>query len=178
MLRIGLIGAILVVGGSPLIAKFDDLSSRFNTLANLSGDNSYNDRKALMNASINTLLNLPEGAGLGSVGRGAKLTNNGIAGMDNGFIALVYMLGWASALCYLGGFFLVALWSIIRGDLSRPEIGAMGSLALVLFASNAFGLSFSDIGGIISWSSLGVVYLASVGKDVDSAPTRLATANG
>jgi putative inorganic carbon (hco3(-)) transporter len=169
IIKLGMIGGILVLAGAPLVARFDVLSKRFETLGNLSNDGSYNERHTMMVAAINTLLDTPEGAGLGSVGRGAKVTKKGIEGLDNGFIAITFMLGWAGAALYLGGFFFVAVWAIATGDANIPERAAMGGLVIVLFVSNAFGPSFSDIGGVICWSSLGIVYLACIGKESQEA---------
>lgn len=159
LLRLTIIGGVLGVFAVPLASKYGNLGKRFETLGNISSDGSYHDRSRLVDAAIETLINLPQGAGLGSVGRGAKVTGNGIEGLDNGFIAVTYMMGWMGAACYLGGFLVMAGMSIFMGNPNRPERAAMGGLVLVLFLSNAFGPSFSDIGGIISWSSVGIGYL-------------------
>lgn len=157
--RLGIIAGVLGVFALPLASKYGNLGKRFETLGDISSDGSYNDRSRLVEAAIETLVNLPQGAGLGSVGRAAKVTGNGIEGLDNGFIAVTYMMGWAGAACYLGGFLIMSGMSIFMGDPNRPERAAMGGLVLVLFLSNAFGPSFSDIGGIISWSSVGIGYM-------------------
>lgn len=178
MRRLSLIGLVLFVAGAPLAGKFDSLSDRLRTLGNIRSDNSFNERKQLVNLLVNSVIDVPEGAGLGSIGRGAKVTKKGLEGMDNGFIALFYMLGWAGAVLYLGGFLFVAFWTIFRGDMRQPELATMGGLVLVLFASNAFGTSFSDIGGIICWSSLGIAYLACIGTpppEATRAPEAAAT---
>jgi len=174
MRRLGLIGAILCIAGTPLLSKFDSLTDRFATLGNLSNDGSYNARKKLVTEAIKALFDKPEGAGLGAVGRGAKVTKKGIEGLDNGFIAITYMLGWISATLYFGGYLAVAVWSIAKGDPNIPERAAMAGYALVMFASNAFGPSFSDIGGILSWSSLAIAFLSCTGKPppVPSANSR------
>lgn len=150
----------LVLTGVAVSAKgrFPALESRFASLGNLEHDGSANERKGLVQYAIQTLLNLPEGAGMGSVGRGARISGQGIAGLDNGFIAIIYIMGWIGSFMYMGGFLAyggVLLWRSRR----FPDKGPVVALAFCLFASNVFGPSFSDICGILCWSSLAFGFL-------------------
>lgn len=155
--KMGALVGILVVAGTPLLSRFDDLQKRFDSMRNVSGDGSYRDRHALMEAAVGAIMATPEGAGIGSVGRGARLTKNGIGGVDNGFIAMTYVLGWAGVAAYLGVFLLITLQVLFQGDPS--ERAPVGALSLALLASNVFGMSFVDLGGIICWTALAMGFL-------------------
>jgi hypothetical protein len=138
-------------------------AQRFQTIGNLGGDTSYRERKHLMDLSLEYLQGVPEGTGLGSDGRSARITNAGVGGtLDNGFIAIVMVLGWTGAAAYLGAFLYMLVRGIVSARATSPDLVLHGVAAMALLVANVFGTGFSDFVGVITLSSLAMCYRSTM----------------
>jgi len=159
ILRLLTVVFTLVVLAIPFQSKMMGVLERFETLGNMKGDTSYKERHKLMEMALDYLVTVPEGTGLGSEGRSARATNTGVGGgLDNGFIAIVMVLGWAGAVAYLLSFLIMLGLGLQSSRRGSPEGGLHGVVGIALLVSNAFGTSFSDFPGVVLWCSLAICY--------------------
>lgn len=151
----------LVVLALPFQDRMEGLVERFQTLGNVKGDTSFKERQHLMDLAMEFLISIPEGLGLGSDGRSARNTNSGVGGgLDNGFVAIIMVLGWGGATAYLGAFLYMLFQGVIAARQTSPEAVLHGVAALALLVANIFGTGFSDFVGVITWTSLAMCYRA------------------
>jgi putative inorganic carbon (hco3(-)) transporter len=157
---IGIATLMIAVAYQDRVAGF---AQRFQTIGNLKNDTSYRERAHLMNLSIEYLMNLPEGSGLGSDGRSARQSKAGVGGtLDNGFIAIVMVLGWVGAASYLGAFLFMLARGILAARRTSPRLVLHGVAATALLVANVFGTGFSDFVGVITFTSLAMCYRAAI----------------
>lgn len=143
--------------------KLTGFTQRFQTIGNLKNDTSYRERAHLLNLSIDYLINMPEGSGLGSDGRSARQSKTGVGGtLDNGFIAIVMVLGWAGAASYLGAFLYMLASGILAARKTSPRLVLHGVAATALLVANVFGTGFSDFVGVITFASLAMCYRSAI----------------
>lgn len=146
---------LLVVGAAPFASRFESVLLRLQTFGSMESDNSFQDRTALLEVAKAAVFGNPAGAGLGSEGRAARYNKAGIAGIDNGFIALVWVMGWGGGFAYLLGVGLCFLRGVGNLGVMPVPIYSMGITALALFFFNLFGTAFSGLICMMFWSSLG-----------------------
>lgn len=143
--------------------RFSGFAQRFQSIGNLKSDTSFRERAHLLNLSIDYLINMPEGSGLGSDGRSARQSKTGVGGtLDNGFIAIVMVLGWAGAASYLGAFLYMLGSGIWAARKTSPRLVLHGVAAMALLVANVFGTGFSDFVGVITFASLAMCYRAAI----------------
>lgn len=151
----------------PLLPGGSDISSRVQTFGDLKKDNSANARSEFATDFIPTLLSTPFGLGLGTVGLGSKIDNQGqlgqYANFDNGFYAIFITFG------LLGGMVVFAsLWLLgkaARGTGRASTLSAYSRLAIATLVSVTCGLisgnMLTGIGGILTWLLIGTAFSAS-----------------
>jgi hypothetical protein len=87
------------------------LSSRVNSVGDISQDNSFAARTEFYSSFLSTALGDVAGQGMGAVGTGARLSGSGganaalTASFDSGVMELPYTLGWPGVLLFLIGLF-------------------------------------------------------------------------
>jgi hypothetical protein len=108
------------------------LSTRLESLTQLSGDASYQDRNDFLRKTLGTVESNPLGRGLGSTGAAARSAQGsaGISDFDNGWLNIPYTLGWVGAIAYLSGFYMFV------GLRDGVRLLAMLPIAVGLFSSN------------------------------------------
>lgn len=166
MRQIGTIGVLVLTAtlmAAPFADRLEGLSNRLSSVKNIKGDNSFQGRTELVTAFIQGgALENPIGVGLGSSGSAVRSGSGpGIAGIDNGFLQTIWLLGWIGATVYLGGL-TVALG---RGLVSIPSLDPYElpflAIVIALLMANVFESSLDDLKGVMVWTSLGVVNLAA-----------------
>jgi hypothetical protein len=163
----GTLGLVAVLA-LPFAGQMSSLTRRLDSVGNLKGDNSFRNRSELMAAAIEGgALEDPVGVGLGSSGAAARATENGVSGIDNGFLQTVWLFGWTGGLFYLGGFFAGLARGLLRGRLqSRTGVLFAGAI-VALFSANLFESSFDDLKGVMLWVGLGIINIPFASKDSD-----------
>ncbi|GAB2671533.1 O-antigen ligase family protein [Paenibacillus thermoaerophilus] len=149
---------IALYAAIPHLPGGEQLLNRFRTMGDLRNDYSFNDRLQFVGRMIPVLLDNPQGFGLGSIGVGTKLENDGKIGeygnFDNGAIAVLLTYGLAGGALFfaaLGGL----LWRLriaIRMEAalsSRAKLGIAILLGAVAYL--AFFNRFGGLGGFIVW---------------------------
>jgi len=157
---LGIAATLAIVGilALPFASRLEGLSKRFQTVDNLQGDNSFQDRTELLAVAVQGgVFDNPVGVGMGASGSAARLTGAGISGIDNGFLQTAYIFGWVGSFFFIGGFF----WGLGRslsvvGRMTRLEVQFLAAM-LGLFGANIFESSFDDMKGVLLWASLGIV---------------------
>lgn len=162
--RWSLMGAILLAGifmysVLTVVPGGENLLNRFSTLGNLESDYSYNDRMQFVWKIIPMLADQPFGTGLGSVGVGTKLENDGRLGQfgnfDNGFLALFLTFGIVGGLAFARAvWLLVRLLRPIRQEMDPREAKytllafsvLLAAIAYLIFENRLVGL-----GGFVVW---------------------------
>jgi hypothetical protein len=158
--------AVTVALAMPLlmINSFSDrLVERFQTLNDIKGDNSFNDRTQFYDKFMSVALTDIAGQGMGSVGGATKLTtrNNELGkygNFDSGLMELPFVLGWPGLLLFVGG----VLWQVARSlrlsrKMPRDQVAAAGFgtawaiLCMLVFINTLAGLSgtFFYIGAML-----------------------------
>ncbi|WP_083180074.1 O-antigen ligase family protein [Paenibacillus yonginensis] len=155
--------ALVLTWALPKLPGAEGLTARMQTLGSIEEDHSYNERLDLLNTMLPTVLHNPAGQGIGSVGTGTKLGNDGELGeygiMDNGFLALLLTFGIAGGLCFFGALGLVGR-SVIVSVLRKGTMQLYARLALAVWAGAVASL-FSDNGfpglrGYLIWMLIGI----------------------
>ncbi|WP_138494611.1 O-antigen ligase family protein [Paenibacillus pinistramenti] len=155
--------ALVVTWALPKVPGAEGLTARMQTLGSIEEDHSYNERLDLLNTMLPMVVHNPAGQGLGSVGTGTKLGNDGELGeygiMDNGFLALLLTFGAAGGLCFFGALVFL-LKNIISAVLQKGPEQLYARLSLAVWAGAAASL-FSDNGfpgmrGYLIWMLIGI----------------------
>lgn len=155
-----LLAGILMYSVLLAVPGGDNLVNRFTTLGNLENDYSYNDRMQFMWNIVPMLVNQPFGTGLGSVGVGTKLENDGQLGQfgnfDNGILALFLTFGIVGGLAFSRALWLLAklLWPPKLQEDSREARKytilafsvLIGAIAYLMFENRLVG-----VGGFVVW---------------------------
>lgn len=147
----------------PKLPGAEGLVARMETLTSVQEDHSYNERLGLWQNMLPMVASNPVGEGIGSVGKGTKLGNDGELGeygiMDNGFIALLLTFGVAGAF-----FFFVALGAVVRQIVARvtrkDEQQPYARLALAAWFGAVASLisdnGFPGLKGYLIWMLIGL----------------------
>ncbi len=147
--RLRLIGGVLAFGMlcAPL-AMVDQISEnfmqRFDTIQNISQDNSYQVRAEFYKQFMSVALTDIAGQGLGTTGQGTKLSADDTAHLavvfDSGLMEVPYVMGWPGTLLYTTGIAML-LWRAYRASRLRGKdrfaIAGVG-VALAMFAMMVF----------------------------------------
>jgi O-antigen ligase len=128
--RMRLIGAVLgismLVTPVMMLDQFSNaVAKRFQTLDDISHDNSYNSRLLFYQWFLPTALDNIAGQGLGSTGLGTKLSSDSTAAangavFDSGVMEVPYVMGWPGTLLYVGGI-LTLLWRSFKATRKQPN---------------------------------------------------------
>lgn len=154
----------------PKLPGAEGLVARMETLGSVSEDHSYNERLDLWQRMVPMVASNPVGQGIGSVGQGTKIGNDGALGeygnMDNGFIALLLTFG-----AFGGLFFIWALGTVLKQIVIRvtrkDSLQPYARLSLAAW-SGAIATLMSDNGfpglkGYLIWMLIG---LGLSGKEI------------
>ncbi|TXK83761.1 O-antigen ligase family protein [Paenibacillus sp. N3.4] len=151
----------------PKLPGAQGLLARLDTMTAIQDDHSYNERLDFFHTVFPMLFSKPQGLGLGSIGVGTKLSNDGALGeygiFDNGFVAIFLTFG------IIGGIlFFWALWLVIKYLISRrKETGGLtsytrlalsaleGSIVCLVFENGYTGLK-----GFLLWMVVGIGIMA------------------
>lgn len=136
----------------------DRVSSRAATLTELRQDNSLDDRSDFFLISAGWVLSNPVGAGIGSTGRGARVSESGGMGtFDNGIFAIPYSVGWLGGGLYYASVFIM-LYRILSIPREQMDLFILSSTAICisLFAQLVFSNSFVGIKGLLFWTFYGL----------------------
>jgi putative inorganic carbon (HCO3(-)) transporter len=164
MVSIVSIGMCLSIGlsvldpSNPLVTV---VSSRFSTMADIQGDQSYNARSGLYTAKIPEIGHTPIGVGLGVYGTASKIANNGDM-IDSGIIARFLEMGWGGAAMLYVALFLCANFALDefltfeshrqfhRRDIFAVVLGIQVAMVFLDFS----GESHLGLIGILFWLPL------------------------
>ncbi|MDD9267240.1 O-antigen ligase family protein [Paenibacillus sp. GCM10023248] len=151
----------------PKLPGAEGLIARLDTMTAIQEDHSYNERLDFFHTVFPMMFSTPQGLGLGSIGVGTKLSNDGALGeygiFDNGFVAIFLTFG------ILGGFvFLWALWLVTRYLLAQKNqpggITAYGKLGLSALQGSIVCLVFENgytgLKGFLLWMIVGIGIMA------------------
>ncbi|MGA7776942.1 MAG: hypothetical protein WCA85_04430 [Paraburkholderia sp.] len=128
--RMRLITAVLGIGVlcAPVM-MVDEISSkltkRFDTLGDISQDNSFQSRAGFYGAFLPIALSEIAGQGLGTTGNGTKLaadqaTQTAGVVFDSGLMEVPIVLGWPGTLLYTTGIFML-IWRAFLASRLRPH---------------------------------------------------------
>jgi putative inorganic carbon (hco3(-)) transporter len=160
--RVGLILAAIVIGVPVLSAGTGTGSAiigRFDSLGNLSGDQSAQERVAKPTYLLPYAIQAPLGYGVGAAGETTRLrsTGGGVRASDNAWLALMLQLGPVGLLLVVGA--LVAgirnAWYNARRSARRADllvIALLTYLTAVAFTSDVF----YGVSGMILWYLVGM----------------------
>lgn len=140
--------AMVIAFALPRLPGAEGLSARMETLTSIEEDHSYNERMDLLDTMLPAVMHNPVGQGIGSVGTGTKLGNDGELGeygiMDNGFVALLLTFGLAGSLFFFGGLGVLGKKIIFR-SFGKGPLQLYARLALAVWAG-ALASLISDNG--------------------------------
>ncbi len=130
-LIISIIVAAIIILPLTTIEPFSTvISSRFESLSlsNVEDDVSYQARSEGLNELIGPALTEFVGGGLGSK---LKSGDSGIGAYDNGFLLMLFSLGWFGTIPYLGGIILL-LFKLFQGSEGRFDPFASAARAIAV----------------------------------------------
>jgi putative inorganic carbon (HCO3(-)) transporter len=151
-------GAVVVAATlalAPVSTTARDVLNRFNTIGDLGGDRSAQDRDTTFSVLLPRAVAEPAGHGLGSAGEPSKL--GGVSELrtpDNGYLALVYQVGPIGFLCVMAAIALItkAAWDGARARAPGQELRLLLFAMLVfLLVQLAAGDIFYGVNGVILW---------------------------
>ena len=159
-MRLRMIGSLLMltVVAVPLMS-IDQFSGpvlkRFQSIGNLSEDQSFNDRSRFYAQFLDTALTDIAGQGIGSTGAATKMdksnTGGGYAVFDSGLMEIPFVLGWPGTLMFGGGVLWLAArafacaMSIHKDRFAASSVGAALALLAMLISANML----TGLGGIL-----------------------------
>lgn len=133
------------------------ISKRFDSLSNVQGDQSFNDRSANYAANLEMALSSGLGSGLG--GTWAVGSDGAIGGkpVDSGVLETFFTLGWFGGLPYMGGLGLM-LFRVMRSTVGRSDgfMSAARATCVACFTQLLFTTSTIGLAGMILWGFLGI----------------------
>jgi hypothetical protein len=152
---------ILVVCIFPLttIEPFStNINRRMQTISNLNEDASFQDRKGLFEISLQFALSEYLGQGIGSGGAyDAKSGKWVSASIDNGFLVLLFTLGWFGTIIYLAGLIPMLLNVLKVSEVSfDPFMSGARALGISYCSLLLFGGAIAGITGVFLWGFLSI----------------------
>jgi putative inorganic carbon (hco3(-)) transporter len=162
LIQIAALGAVLYVA-VPHLPGAQGLVQRMQTLSNIQGDHSYNERLDLFHTMLPMVLHSPLGSGIGALGQATKLENDGTLGvygvMDNGFIAIFFTFGIVGGFLYFRALWLLAK-QIFKRMLEDRVWNLYTRLSFSAFAGAIASLStdngFPGLRGFLIWFLVGL----------------------
>jgi putative inorganic carbon (HCO3(-)) transporter len=147
----------------PHLPGAEVLVMRMQTLSDIQGDHSYNERLDLFHTMVPMVLHSPLGSGIGSLGQATKLENDGALGqfgvLDNGFIAIFFTFGIVGGILYFSALWLLAK-TIIKRLIEDKVWNLYTRLSLSAFAGAIASLTtdngFPGLRGFLIWFLVGL----------------------
>lgn len=147
----------IVVMAAPLM-MLDQLSEpimqRIDTMQNVGDDNNYRALAESYRSFFSLAATDIAGHGFGSVGRGARLTDNSSSNatvdFDSGLLEVPFVMGWPGALLYTTGV-LMLLWRACRASrLNRTDALGIYSAgaAVAIFSMMIFSNTLTSVVGL------------------------------
>lgn len=134
--------------------------NRMSTLKNISSDNSFIKRVQFSQENAGELVQMAEGNGLGSTGGAVKLmssTQVGVRSLDNGFLELYYLLGWAGGTMFLLGIAALIYQSLRFAESRRdPFASAVRATGIAIVSMLPIGDVFTGSTGTLVWAMTGL----------------------
>lgn len=155
---IALMGAVLLLS-LPLytyLPNTDRIDNRMESITNLEGDVSYDQRAGLYLSVLPELLKNPIGEGLGGLGTAAKLgQDEEVVYFDSGILEIVISLGWVGSVLYLGGAFWLLGQSLrLTASATDQTVVVLVACALSFFTILLFTNMLQGLMGFVFWSLL------------------------
>lgn len=162
LFQLAALGGVLYLA-VPHLPGAEGLVMRMQTLSDIQGDHSYNERLDLFHTMLPMVLHSPLGSGIGSLGQATKLENDGALGvygvMDNGFIAIFFTFGVVGGFLYFRALWLLAKL-IIKRVLEDKAWNLYTRLSLSAFAGAIASLTtdngFPGLRGFLIWFLVGL----------------------
>jgi putative inorganic carbon (hco3(-)) transporter len=150
----GSIRVVIFLAVAALLANFtlgnfagsERVSERLETLGSIADDGSFRGRIAIARYGISQVLKNPLGTGLGSTGLAGRVNTGDVeAGAligDNGYLSLLFSLGWIGGICFFAAFRLI--WQTVR-RLERLGLRLQSAMMFkTLFVTGAIALIAGD----------------------------------
>lgn len=151
----GLLGLAML--GAPVL-MIDEVSEplmkRFDTIQNISEDNSYQVRAEFYKQFFMVALSDIAGQGLGTTGLGTKLSADDTQQLgvvfDSGVMEVPYVMGWPGTLLYVGGVVLLMWRAFLASRLrSKDRLAISGvGVSLAIFAMMVFVNTLTGLPGM------------------------------
>jgi hypothetical protein len=143
----------------PLVVSspfFDSISSRMQTLTNLSDDSSFSARQGIYDSGLNSALSSIVGHGFGGLWEVKNGQLKQIV-VDSGILDMLATLGWIGTLPYLTGLFL-ALFQVFKSPCAKFDTFAATARAISLSYCFQMVMGTAVIGlpGLLIWAFLGI----------------------
>ncbi len=136
----------------------DQISSRFDTLGDLSNDGSAEVRVQMLHDAPMLIEAAPFGLGIGAQGRGAGAGSNDPSlalNVDNGLLSVYLALGWIPGTLYILGLGAALLRGLrIARRVDSASGSAMAAASLCALATFPF-LNVLGFSGVVMWCCLG-----------------------
>jgi len=128
------------------------INGRLESFSNPEDDVSLQGRTEGYNDALQLAVMEVTGQGLGSVGPKTDL-----GASDSGILPLLFSLGWAGAIPYIGGILLILFQLMQNKDKGKdPFSCAARAIALGTLSQVWFNNVFSDVLGLVLWGFLGI----------------------
>jgi putative inorganic carbon (HCO3(-)) transporter len=166
---VAMLSTILIANASLLLGNSDagnKISSRFNSLGDLNGDQSYDVRQQYFGDYLTEAIRTPVGQGLGVIGTAGKLGSSGdTVDFDNGYIARFTEMGYFGMACYLLAVFAGLAYTSRRylifrraGDTRLAGIAAVAiCIQMILIGLDLSIDHHTGFSGLFFWMSLAIV---------------------
>ncbi len=164
--------AMILLGGGlsamnpVMMAQFTE---RIDTLGNLKGDESAQQREALYRAAPALIDANPLGMGIGALGRGAVASQNAeLVTVDSGPLAIYLALGWIGGSLHFAGILLALLQAVLAARLTRSPAALALAVAAVAGACNLVFVGMTGFFASCVWSC--AAYAAAIGIAARNRP--------
>ena len=152
-MRLVLIASVMVLCVLPLtmIEPFaEKINARFETLSDVQGDTSYNDRSGNYDANLNKALTEFIGKGLGGAGNAGK-------DIDSALLDTLFSLGWIGSSFYVSGLVLL-LFNLFNESEGGTDLfaSAARSTCFSIFIMLIFSSLMLGLTGVVFWGFMGI----------------------
>lgn len=165
---LGVIVVAIGLGASAISAFDPDMSARlFDRVAsvgNLGDDDSAIDRQRLYSRAPEALDSNPLGIGIGGIGRGAVVGQNGnLVSVDSGLIATPLALGWVGGLVYLAGTAAILAQALLVARQTRSATALYMAVAAIAIGLNLPFLPLEGFNGVLVWLCASAALAVGIG---------------